>query len=105
MAQGNEKTRYALADVAEPNLYRDIYPYTELPRVVFEEQAAPMIPAKDVWITDTTFRDGQQARPPYTPEQILRIFDLLHQIDGGTGLIRQCEFFLYADRDRKAIEL
>jgi len=29
----------------------------------------------------------------------------LHQIDGGTGLIRQCEFFLYSKRDRKAVEL
>jgi isopropylmalate/homocitrate/citramalate synthase len=29
----------------------------------------------------------------------------LHQIDGGTGLIRQCEFFLYSSRDRKAVEL
>ncbi|HOV78294.1 MAG TPA: PEP-utilizing enzyme, partial [Sedimentisphaerales bacterium] len=26
-------------------------------------------------------------------------------IDGGTGLIRQCEFFLYSDKDRKAVEL
>ena len=51
-----------------------------------------------IWITDTTFRDGQQSRPPFTPEQILRIYDLLHQIDGGTGLIRQCEFFLYSDK-------
>ena len=64
-----------------------------------------MIFPTDIWITDTTFRDGQQARPPYKPEQVLRIYDLLHEIDGGTGLIRQCEFFLYSDRDRKAVEL
>jgi isopropylmalate/homocitrate/citramalate synthase len=43
--------------------------------------------------------------PPYTPEQVLKIYDLLHKIDGDTGLIRQCEFFLYSDRDRKAVEL
>jgi len=48
---------------------------------------------------------GQQARPPYTPEQILRIYDFLHKIDAGTGLIRQCEFFLYSERDREAVEL
>ena len=60
---------------------------------------------EQIWVTDTTFRDGQQARPPYTPEQVLRIYDLLHKIDGDTGLIRQCEFFLYSDRDRKAVEL
>jgi isopropylmalate/homocitrate/citramalate synthase len=94
-----------LRDVSEPNLYRDIFPYSEFPRMVFDGQGVEQEMPEEIWITDTTFRDGQQARPPYTPEQILRIFDLLHEIDGGTGLIRQCEFFLYSQRDRKAVEL
>jgi isopropylmalate/homocitrate/citramalate synthase len=94
-----------LVDVEKPNLYRDIFPYSEFPRVTFDDQDVPYDIPDDIWITDTTFRDGQQARPPYTPEQVLRIYDLLHEIDGGTGLIRQCEFFLYSDRDRKAVEL
>ena len=29
----------------------------------------------------------------------------MHHIDGGTGLIRQCEFFLYSQRDREAVKL
>jgi isopropylmalate/homocitrate/citramalate synthase len=92
-------------NVSEPNLYREVFPYTEFPLAKFERKnVAYEIPEK-IWITDTTFRDGQQARPPYTPEQVLRIYDLLHEIDGDTGLIRQCEFFLYSDRDRKAVEL
>lgn len=96
---------FKLVDVDKPNLYREMFPYTEFPKVVFDdEQVEYEIPDK-VWITDTTFRDGQQARPPYMPEQVLRIYDLLHEIDGGTGLIRQCEFFLYSERDRKAVEL
>lgn len=94
-----------LRDVSEPNLYREIFPYSEFPRMVFDGQCVEQEMPEEIWITDTTFRDGQQARPPYTPEQILRIFDLLHEIDGGTGLIRQCEFFLYSQRDRKAVEL
>jgi isopropylmalate/homocitrate/citramalate synthase len=94
-----------LKDVSEPNLYRDVFPYTQFPRITFDsDPVVPEIP-EDIWITDTTFRDGQQSRPPFTPEQILHIYDLLHQIDGGAGLIRQCEFFLYSDKDRKAIEL
>ncbi len=94
-----------LVDTDKPNLYRQTFPYSEFPKVVFDyERVEYEIPDK-VWITDTTFRDGQQAKPPFTPEQILRIFDLLHEIDGGTGLIRQCEFFLYSERDRKAVEL
>ncbi len=94
-----------LADVQKPNLYREIFPYTEFPKVVFDNETVSYDIPEEIWITDTTFRDGQQARPPYTPEQILKIYDLLHEIDGGTGLIRQCEFFLYSKRDRKAVEL
>jgi len=96
---------YKLINVGEPNLYRDIFPYTEFPKVVFDNRKVDYEIPDSIWITDTTFRDGQQARPPYTPEQILRVYDLLHEIDGGTGLIRQCEFFLYSDRDREAVEL
>jgi len=94
-----------LVDVGKPNLYRQMFPYTEFPRVIFDKQKVKYDIPQKIWITDTTFRDGQQARPPYKPEQILKIYDLLHEIDGGTGLIRQCEFFLYSNRDREAIEL
>ena len=101
MANKNPK----LVDAGKPNLYREMFPYTEFPMVVFDGQRVEYEIPEKIWITDTTFRDGQQARPPYKPEQILRIYDLLHQIDGGTGLIRQCEFFLYSQRDREAVEL
>ena len=73
--------------------------------MVFDGNIIPMNIPEEIWITDTTFRDGQQSRPPYTPEQILRIYKFFHEIDGGTGLIRQSEFFLYSKRDRKAVEL
>jgi isopropylmalate/homocitrate/citramalate synthase len=101
MASKNPK----LANVDKPNLYRQMFPYTEFPRVVFDNKHIKYDIPDKIWITDTTFRDGQQARPPYKPEQILKVYDLLHEIDGGTGLIRQCEFFLYSDRDREAVEL
>ncbi|MHC4333150.1 MAG: 2-isopropylmalate synthase [Planctomycetota bacterium] len=94
-----------LADVEKPNLYRDVFPYSEFPKAELDGQTVEYDIPEHIWITDTTFRDGQQARPPYTPKQILRIYDFLHEIDGGTGLIRQCEFFLYSKRDREAVEL
>jgi isopropylmalate/homocitrate/citramalate synthase len=94
-----------LVDTDKPNLYRQTFPYSEFPKVIFDGERVEYEVPKEIWITDTTFRDGQQARPPFKPEQILRVFDLLHEIDGGTGLVRQCEFFLYSDRDRKAVEL
>jgi len=101
MAEKNLK----LVDAGKPNLYRETFPYTEFPKVIFDNKTVPYDIPDNIWITDTTFRDGQQARPPFTPEQVLRIYDLLHEIDGGTGLIRQCEFFLYSKRDREAVEL
>ena len=58
----------------------------------------------EIWITDTTFRDGQQSRAPYTTEQIVRIYDYMHRLGGPKGKIRQCEFFLYSENDRRAIE-
>ncbi len=94
-----------LQDVERPNLYRETFPYSEFPKVMFDGSVVPYDIPDEIWITDTTFRDGQQARPPYTPEQILRLFDFMHEIDNGTGLIRQSEFFLYSERDRKAVEL
>ena len=94
-----------LVDVGKPNLHRQIFPYAEFPGVRFDDEKIEHEIPEDIWLTDTTFRDGQQARPPYKPEQILRIYDLLHEIDGETGLIRQCEFFLYSERDREAVEL
>src|ERR1700737_4182733 len=55
----------------------------------------------DIWITDTTFRDGQQARAPYSVEQIVHLYDLLNELGGP--VIRQSEFFAYTPVDREAI--
>ncbi|GAB6064228.1 triose-phosphate isomerase [Deferrisoma palaeochoriense] len=88
----------------EPNLYRDVFPYVEVPRVPFDGVLLPPSPPEELWITDTTFRDGQQARPPYTPKQIETLYTFLHRLGGPNGVIRQTEFFLYADRDREAVE-
>ena len=95
--------RYSLQDVAQPNLYRDIFNYDEIPKCTFNHRRVPMFPADEIWITDTTFRDGQQSRAPYTVDQIVHLFDLLNRLGGSKGVIRQCEFFLYSDRDKEAV--
>ncbi|RCX18877.1 isopropylmalate/homocitrate/citramalate synthase [Anaerobacterium chartisolvens] len=95
--------RYSLQDVAQPNLYREIFSYDEIPKCTFNHRRVPMHPADEIWITDTTFRDGQQSRAPYTVEQIVHLFDLLHKLGGPNGIIRQSEFFLYSDRDKQAV--
>ena len=89
----------------EPELYRDVFPYTHVSRIEFNDTFLVPRPADPMFITDTTFRDGQQARPPYTVKQIARIYDLLHKLGGKSGLIQASEFFMYSPKDRKAIEV
>ncbi len=100
----NQKT-YPLEDVKNPNFYREQFPYTEVPKIIFDHKQVTMNPPKDIWITDTTFRDGQQSRAPYTPTQIAHIYGLMSKLGGKKGIIRQSEFFLYSKRDRRAIEM
>ena len=95
--------KYRLQEVDEPNLMRDIFPYTEVARIDFDYKFVMPAPPKDMLLTDTTFRDGQQARPPYTVQQIVDIFDMLHRLSGPRGIIRQSEFFLYSDKDKEAV--
>ena len=95
--------RYTLQDIDEPNLFRDTFPYDEVPKVPFNYRRVPMDVPDKIWITDTTFRDGQQSRAPYSVKQIVDLFDMLHDLGGPNGIIRQTEFFVYSDRDREAL--
>lgn len=96
--------KYSLQDVAEPNLYPDIFLYDEVPRVAFNHRRVPISMPEEIWITDTTFRDGQQSREPYTVQQIVDLYKLMHRLGGPYGIIRQTEFFVYSDKDREAID-
>ena len=96
--------RYQLQDVAEPNLYRDIYDYESVPKVAFNHRRVPMGMPQEIWITDTSFRDGQQSVNPYTVEQIVHLFKLMSRLGGPYGIIRQTEFFVYSQKDREALE-
>lgn len=97
--------RPELQNNESPELYRQIYPYTKVSRIEFDGYYLPPRPAEEMFITDTTFRDGQQARPPYTASQIVDIFKMLHRLGGKSGLIRASEFFMYSEKDRKAIQM
>jgi len=97
------ETSYPLQDVDEPNLYRTLFNYDDLPKVAFNHRIVPINMPDKIWITDTTFRDGQQSRAPYTAEQILHLYDLLHRLSGENGIIRQTELFVYSKKDRDAV--
>ncbi len=96
--------KYSLQDIPEPNLYRDIYNYQEVPKVAFNHRRVPMGMPPEIWITDTSLRDGQQSVDPYTPEQIVHLYQLMSKLGGPFGIIRQTEFFVYSKKDREALE-
>ena len=102
--KNKKNLKYKLKELDEPNLYKDMFPYTEVSKVVFDHKILPLSQAEEIFITDTTFRDGQQARPPYTAQQIVDIFQLLSKLGGHNGVIRQSEFFLYSKKDKEAVE-
>ena len=98
-----EEHMYPLVDVEYPNTFRNLFPYTEVPKIAFNDRIVPHHMPDEIWITDTTFRDGQQSRTPYTTDQIVTIFDYLHKLGGPRGIVRQSEFFLYSKKDRDAV--
>ena len=101
LMQANYK--YQLQDVKEPNLYRELYDYESIPKVAFNNRVVPMQMPDEIWITDTTFRDGQQSQSPFTVEQIVHLYKLLSRLGGPNGIVRQSEFFIYTDKDRQAV--
>ena len=96
--------KYSLQDIAEPTLQRDIYSEGMVPKVAFNHRRVPMNMPEEIWITDTSLRDGQQSVEPYTVDQIVNIYKLLSKLGGPYGIIRQTEFFIYSPKDRKAVE-
>ena len=95
--------QYELKDIQEPNLQKDVFPYDEVCRIVFDHKLTVMSPADDIFITDTTFRDGQQARAPFTVKQVVDLYTLMGKLGGPKGVIRQTEFFLYSRRDKESV--
>ena len=110
------KKPHLLVEIDEPNLVEDIFTHDLPPLIQFDGPAVEQIdgeavefdPAamksRDIHITDTTFRDGQQARPPYTIDQMVKIYDLLAKLSGPNRVIRQTEFFLYTKNDRETLD-
>src|ERR1700675_344620 len=90
-----------MLDLSEPNLLRGEFPYSRIPPIRFESDAVHQALPKDIWITDTTFRAGQQARAPDSVEETGPLYDLLNELGGP--VIRQTEFFAYTPLDREAI--
>jgi isopropylmalate/homocitrate/citramalate synthase len=116
MSISTPKKTFPLVDATEPNLLEDTFDYSMPPLIKFDGPMVEYIdgqeiifdPAevktRDIHITDTTFRDGQQARPPYTVDQMVHLYDLMARMGGPNGVIRQTEFFLYTKNDRETLD-
>ncbi len=99
----DETYKYELQDVENPELYRDLYSYKEIPKVSFNHRRVPLGMPEEIWITDTSLRDGMQSVEPYTVDQIVEIYKLLSKLGGPYGIIRQTEMFVYSEKDREAL--
>ncbi len=99
----SKEKNHQLDDRPQANMFREFFPYDEIPRVAFNDVHVPMLMQDNIYITDTTFRDGQQSRAPYTTEQIVELYKMLHRLSGPKGIVRQSEFFLYSEKDREAV--
>jgi isopropylmalate/homocitrate/citramalate synthase len=79
----------------------------KLPPIPVEDEPARP-PAKDTpkLITDTTLRDGaQDTRIALFPHEArVKYYDLLHQLDNGTGTVYAVEAFIYQKRDVWTLE-
>ena len=95
--------RYSLQERETPNLYRRLYDYESVPKVSFNHRFVPVNMPEEIWITDTTFRDGQQSQAPFSVKQIVDLYTFMHKLGGPNGLIRQSEFFVYSEKDREAL--
>ena len=98
-----EEHMYPLVDVDTPNVFRNLFHYDEIPKIAFNDRIVPHCMPDEIWITDTTFRDGQQSRAPYSTQQIVDIYDSFNKLGGPNGKIRQSEFYLYRKTDREDV--
>lgn len=115
-ASESPRKDHPFVDATEPNLIEQTFDYDLPPLIRFDGpmveqidgQAVEFDPnsvkTRDICITDTTFRDGQQARPPYTIDQMVHLYDLMAKLSGPNGVIRQTEFFLYTKNDRETLD-
>ncbi len=86
---------------AGAELFRDVFPFVEPPRILLQGASRWFNP-DEIVVTDTTLRDGQQGWRPLSVEEGYRIYEALVEL-GGDGSIYSAEFFLYTGRDRELV--
>ena len=85
-----------------PDYIESVFPRSDFPR--YDWVARPAALPAEVWTTETTHRDGQQGGMPLAAEQSGRIYEAICGFTRDSGAIRQAEFFVYRESDRRALE-
>jgi isopropylmalate/homocitrate/citramalate synthase len=91
-----------MPDPDAPELFETAFPREDFPVYDWTDRPAALPAA--VWTTETTHRDGQQGGLPLTVEQGVRIYELMCAFTGESGALRQAEFFVYREADRRILE-
>ena len=87
---------YPLVDTDKPNVFRNLFPYEEVPKIAFNDRIVPHEMPEDIWITDTTFRDGQQSRTPFVGKN----FNVTRAGIHADGLLKNEEIYNIFDTDK-----
>ena len=48
-----EEHMYPLVDVETPNVFRNLFPYSEVPKIAFNNRIVPHHMPDEIWITNT----------------------------------------------------
>ena len=55
-----EEHMYPLVDVATPNVFRNLFPYSEVPKIAFNDRVVPHHMPDDIWITFISWADRKE---------------------------------------------
>jgi isopropylmalate/homocitrate/citramalate synthase len=94
---------YSLREPEKPQLFREQFPFSELPKLSWNHRQTPMRVPTDVWVCDSTFLTGQRRPQPYTSDQIVHLFELLVRLGGTNGVVRQTEMPIATAEERAAL--
>ncbi|MER8224382.1 pyruvate carboxyltransferase [Streptomyces sp. NPDC094143] len=87
----------------EPEYFPEVFPRDAFPRHTWDDGMRPLTLPQEVWLSETTHRDGQQGGLPLSLATSRAIYDILCEITGESTAIRHAEFFPYRDSDRNAL--
>jgi len=90
--------------VSDLRLFKEVFPFNDVPRIFLstDDYVRSLSHLNEIYLTDTTLRDGQQGWRNLTYEESVKVYEVLTEL-AGDGVITTCEFFLYTEKDRNVV--